>query len=74
MECFDQHKYPYDVTLQNFHVESSNYFRYELASIARLESLVLGIDRDLPLSSEKTRWIKCLREMFVHFENIGKDT
>jgi len=82
MKCFEQdedevvdYSNPFVIraaVLQDTKIESSNYFRYELASIARLESVLLGVDRDLPLSPEKRRWITCLREMFVHFENIGK--
>jgi len=49
----------------------SNYYRYELASLERLESALLGMDYDLPSTSTESRWIKCLREMFVYFEKVG---
>ena len=49
----------------------SNYYRYELASLERLESALLGMDYDLPSKPTEARWIKCLREMFVYFENVG---
>jgi hypothetical protein len=49
-----------------------NYYRYELASLERLESALLGLDYDLPSTATEARWIKCLREMFVYFEKVGK--
>ena len=49
-----------------------NYYRYELASLERLESALLGLDYDLPSKPTEARWIKCLREMFVYFEQVGR--
>ena len=48
-----------------------NYYRYELASLERLESALLGMDYDLPSKPTEANWIKCLREMFVYFEKVG---
>ena len=50
-----------------------NYYRFELASLERLESALLGMDYDLPSKPTEARWIKCLREMFVYFEKIGSN-
>ena len=50
-----------------------NYYRYELASLERLESALLGMDYDLPSKPTEARWIKCLREMFVYFEKVGRN-
>ena len=50
-----------------------NYYRFELASLERLASALLGRDYDLPSKPTEARWIKCLREMFVYFEKIGSN-